>query len=116
MARVTVQDCLTHVPNRFDLVLVASKRARQLAHGKDATLDWDNDKPTVLALREIAEATVDASVLNEVVAEEHAEEHVAGDEEIRQELAPEPLPADEEPEEEIEQQAQGEEPDEEQEG
>lgn len=114
MARVTVQDCLTHIPNRFDLVLVASKRARQLAHGKDATLAWDNDKPTVLALREIAEGTVDASVLNEVVAEEHAEEHIVGDEELRQELAAEQAPVEEpEEEEQLQEQAQGEEPDEE---
>lgn len=114
MARVTVQDCLEHIPNRFDLVLVASKRARQLAHGKDATLPWDNDKPTVLALREIAEGTVDSSVLDEVVAEEHAEEHIVGDEEIRQELAGEQPPGEEIEEETIEEQAKGEEPDEEQ--
>lgn len=55
MARVTVEDCLEYVDNRFELVLVASKRARQLANGAETTLEWDKDKPTVLALREIAE-------------------------------------------------------------
>lgn len=55
MARITVEDCLAHVDNRFDLVLKASKRARKLAiSGVDPMLDWQNDKPTVMALREIA--------------------------------------------------------------
>jgi DNA-directed RNA polymerase subunit omega len=55
MARITVEDCLDNVANRFELVLVAAKRARQLANGASTTLDWENDKPTVLALREIAD-------------------------------------------------------------
>lgn len=54
MARVTVEDCLKNVKNRFELVLVAAKRARQLMRGKDARVEWDNDKATVVALREIA--------------------------------------------------------------
>jgi DNA-directed RNA polymerase omega subunit len=54
MARITVEDCLQNVPNLFQLVLVASRRARKLANGAEATLEWENDKPTVLALREIA--------------------------------------------------------------
>ena len=55
MARVTVEDCLNHVENRFQLVLVASKRARQLAlGGAEATVPWENDKATVVALRELA--------------------------------------------------------------
>ncbi len=54
MARVTVEDAVDAIGNRFDLIMVASKRARQLATGgKDAMVDWDNDKPTVVALREI---------------------------------------------------------------
>lgn len=65
MARVTVEDCLDHVDNRFELVLVATKRARQLAYGKESMLDWENDKPTVLALREIADGLIDASRLEE---------------------------------------------------
>ena len=55
MARVTVSDCLDHVDNRFELVLLASRRARQLMDGAETTLDVENDKPTVLALREIAD-------------------------------------------------------------
>lgn len=55
MARVTVEDCLDHVDNRFELVLVASKRARQIANGTQSLLPQENDKPTVVALREIAE-------------------------------------------------------------
>ena len=54
MARLTIEDCLTQVNNRYDLVPLASKRARQLTLGKDALVDEDNDKPTVIALREIA--------------------------------------------------------------
>ena len=72
MARVTVEDCLDHVDNRFDLVLKATKRARQLSNGKEPFLDWDNDKPAVMALREIAAGLITEEVLNakEVVEEE----------------------------------------------
>ena len=59
MARVTVEDCLKNVKNRFELVLIASKRARQLMRGKDPKVEWDNDKATVVALREIAEGYTD---------------------------------------------------------
>ena len=55
MARITVEDCLHNVRNRFELVLVASKRARQLDHGADPKVPWENDKTTVVALREIAQ-------------------------------------------------------------
>ncbi|MDX1497723.1 MAG: DNA-directed RNA polymerase subunit omega [Salinisphaeraceae bacterium] len=65
MARVTVEDCLHQMDNQFDLTLVAAKRARQLARGADAKVGWDNDKPTVVALREISEGLVDKTVLNE---------------------------------------------------
>ena len=59
MARVTVEDAVDTIGNRFDLIMVASKRARQLATGgKDPMVDWDNDKPTVVALREIEEKLV----------------------------------------------------------
>ena len=54
MARVTVEDCLKNVKNRFELVVLAAKRARQLMRGKEPKVEWDNDKPTVVALREIA--------------------------------------------------------------
>jgi DNA-directed RNA polymerase subunit omega len=63
MARVTVTDCLEHVDNRFQLVLIASKRARQLSMGAKPLVEEEDDKPTVIALREIAENLVDASIL-----------------------------------------------------
>lgn len=60
MARITVEDCLEHVENRFELVLVASKRARQLATtGEESRVPWLNDKSTVVALREIAQGYVE---------------------------------------------------------
>lgn len=65
MARVTVEDCLEHVNNRFDLVLLAAKRARQLVNGVDPLLPWENDKPTVVALREIAAGLVDNAMVVE---------------------------------------------------
>ena len=75
MARVTVEDCLGAVENRFELVLVAAKRARQLATGnKEPFLPWDNDKPTVMALREIAEGYVDRHLLSQKVEEERDNE------------------------------------------
>lgn len=70
MARITVEDCLEKVANRFELVMVASRRARQLqTGGKDPLVPEDNDKPTVVALREIAAGLVDKSILNEVIQE-----------------------------------------------
>ena len=66
MARVTVEDCLENVDNRFELVMVASKRARQIAtEGKDALVPLENDKPSVLALREIAEGLIGPEILTE---------------------------------------------------
>lgn len=66
MARVTVEDCLENVENRFELVMVSSKRARQLAtQGKEAMVPLENDKPTVLALREIAAGLVGPEILAE---------------------------------------------------
>ena len=65
MARVTVEDCLPHVDNLFQLVLLASQRARRLANGAEATVAVDNDKPTVLALREIAAGNITAEMLRE---------------------------------------------------
>lgn len=77
MARITVEDCLEHVENRFELVMVASKRARQIqTGGKEPMVSEDKDKPTVLALREIAEQLVDASILIDTPQSE-AEESVA---------------------------------------
>jgi DNA-directed RNA polymerase subunit omega len=65
MARVTVEDCLQHVNNKFELATIAAKRARQLARGANARLPWEDDKPTVMALREIAAGEVDISILEE---------------------------------------------------
>ena len=71
MARITVEDCLENVDNRFELVLVAAKRARQLLSGtREPLVPWENDKPTVVALREIEEGLVDASILTEETPEE----------------------------------------------
>jgi DNA-directed RNA polymerase subunit omega len=80
MARVTVEDCLENVDNRFELVLVAAKRARQVAMGAQPMLEEENDKPTVIALREIAEDLVNAKILEEV-------EPVAAEEELVEELS-----------------------------
>ncbi|RMG50274.1 MAG: DNA-directed RNA polymerase subunit omega [Gammaproteobacteria bacterium] len=70
MARVTVEDSLEHVDNRFQLVLLASKRARDIAMGMEPLVEWDNDKPTVVALREIAEGKIDRSYLDRKPEEE----------------------------------------------
>jgi len=67
MARVTVEDCVDKVPNRFDLVLLAAQRARQISGGADLTIDRDRDKNPVVALREIAEATVKPRDLEEAL-------------------------------------------------
>lgn len=74
MARVTVEDCLENVDNRFELVMVSSKRARQLAlDGKEPLVPVEKDKPTVVALREIAEGLIDAQILEEVAQEDPGE-------------------------------------------
>ncbi len=66
MARITVEDCLDNIENIFEMVLVAAKRARRVAHGADPMVDLENDKPTVIALREIAEGLVNPSILEEI--------------------------------------------------
>ena len=68
MARITVEDCLDNIDNIFEIVLVATKRARRLAHGADALVELENDKPTVIALREIAEGQITPAILEEVEA------------------------------------------------
>ena len=65
MARVTVEDCVDKVPNRFDLVLLAAQRAREISGGSELTLDRDRDKNPVVALREIAEQTIKPKELSE---------------------------------------------------
>lgn len=75
MARITVEDCLNHVDNRFELVMVSSKRARQIAvGGKSPLVPEENDKPTVIALREIEEGLIDASILDQTDEDDYEEE------------------------------------------
>ena len=83
MARVTVEDCVEKVPNRFELVLLAAQRARNLSRGEELTVDRDNDKNPVVALREIADETVQLEPLRSDLVRSLAR-------------APEPEPADEE--------------------
>jgi len=71
MARVTVEDCVDKVPNRFELVMLAAHRARQLSSGAELSVDRDNDKNPVVALREIADETLHASQLRESAIESH---------------------------------------------
>ena len=66
MARITVEDCLDNIENIFEIVLVAAKRARRIAHGADVLVDRENDKPTVVALREIAAGHVTPAILDEI--------------------------------------------------
>jgi len=76
MARVTVEDCVTKIPNRFELVMLASQRARDISTGSDLTLDRDNDKNPVVALREIAEDKFTPADLREALIrslQRHAE-------------------------------------------
>ena len=83
MARVTVEDCIVQIPNRFELVLIAAQRARNIGRGEDLTLDRDNDKNPVVALREIADQTI-------------ALDSVEADLIKSLQRAPEPEPAEEE--------------------
>ena len=69
MARITVEDCIEKVDNRFELVLLATKRARQIARGSTPLVEVENDKPTVIALREIAADKIGPAFLTEVVEE-----------------------------------------------
>ncbi len=84
MARITVEDCLEHVENRFDLVLLASRRARQIAQGAEPLVPAENDKPTVIALREIAENLVSAEGMDEMEAKREIERISTDDDLIRQ--------------------------------
>ena len=66
MARITVEDCLENIDNIFEMVLVAAKRARRIAHGADPMVELENDKPTVIALREIADGLITPAILEEI--------------------------------------------------
>ncbi len=81
MARITVEDCLNHVDNRFELVIVGSKRARQIAvGGKDPLVPEENDKPTVIALREIELGLIDAHILKQSDDQDVAEREITAHE------------------------------------
>ena len=82
MARITVEDCIDKFPSRFELVLVASNRARKLYSGENPTVDIDNDKNTVIALREIAEETLTKEQLKNDLIEEYQSSTFIEDEEI----------------------------------
>ena len=81
MARLTVEDCLNNVDNRYDLVLLASKRARQIAFGSEPLVKENNDKPTVLALREIAEGKVTPKNINDI-GKVHPLDEITGEAEL----------------------------------
>lgn len=66
MARITVEDCMSKVDNIFDMILLAAKRAKRIANGADALVERENDKPTVIALREIADGKMSESILEEL--------------------------------------------------
>ena len=74
MARITVEDCLDRIDNRFDMVLTATKRARQIGHGAEPLVEEENDKPTVIALREIADGLIDPERVDVLQAEIEAAE------------------------------------------
>ena len=82
MARITVEDCIDKFPSRFELVLVASNRARKLYSGENPTVEIDNDKNTVIALREIAEETLTTEQLKNDLIEEYQTNTFSEDEEI----------------------------------
>jgi DNA-directed RNA polymerase subunit omega len=86
MARITVEDCLDNINNRFELVLTATKRARQIGHGAEPMIPEENDKPTVIALREIAAGHIDAERVDVLQAEIEAAEHFEMD--LEEELEP----------------------------
>lgn len=81
MARITVEDCLQNIDNRFELVLTATKRARQIGHGADPLVEEENDKPTVIALREIADGLIDPERVDVLQAEIEAAEAFDRDDE-----------------------------------
>ena len=84
MARITVEDCIDKFPSRFELVLVASNRARKLHTGENPTVEIDNDKNTVIALREIAEETITAEQLKNELIEEYQTNTFDEDEDLNE--------------------------------
>ena len=88
MARITVEDCLNNVDNLFDMVMVAAKRARRLANGAEPLVERENDKPTVIALREIAAGLINEEILQDV---NEPEDDLLSTEEAEELLANTPL-------------------------
>ena len=86
MARITVEDCLENVDNRFELVLLAARRARQISTGADPMVPEDNDKPTVIALREIAAGLISSSAMDEMETKQ-AMAAISTEEELIKEIA-----------------------------
>ena len=86
MARITVEDCLENVSNRFELVLLAARRARQISRGADPLLPEDNDKPNVIALREIADNLISDVSMDEMETQQEMAA-IASDEELVKEIA-----------------------------
>jgi DNA-directed RNA polymerase subunit omega len=89
MARITVEDCLKRIDNQFDLVMVAARRARRLANGAEPLVDEENDKPTVIALREIAAGLITEEILDQMA---EPEEDILSSEEAEELLASTPMP------------------------
>ncbi|MDG2156182.1 MAG: DNA-directed RNA polymerase subunit omega [Gammaproteobacteria bacterium] len=89
MARITVEDCLENVENLFALVTIASKRARRIANGAEPLVDMENDKPTVIALREIAAGLVTSDILTEV---DEPKEDILAAQDAEELLANTPIP------------------------
>ncbi len=89
MARITVEDCTHQIDNLFELVIIAAKRARKLANGAEPLVEWENDKPTVVALREIAEGLINEQILEEI---DQPDEDLLSSEEAERLLAEAPLP------------------------
>ena len=86
MARITVEDCIDKFPSRFELVLVASNRARKLHSGENPTVEKDNDKNTVIALREIADETLSQEDLKNDLIEEYQTTNFSEDEDLTEEI------------------------------
>ena len=85
MARITVEDCMSKVDNIFDMILLAAKRAKRIANGADVLVERENDKPTVIALREIADGKMSESILDEL-------DEIASDELLQDDESDEIMP------------------------
>lgn len=94
MARVTVEDCILQIPNRFELVLTASTRAKQITSGNPLTIDRDNDKDSVVSLREIADQTIDLDAIKESLVQSFFKRQISDIADQRLLTKGEEIPAD----------------------